>query len=267
LFKIETTKQWDNFASIYGAKDIRLRYQWFLFEFGKRASRLFYKHLLQQISEIPGSTNYKKSLMLAEVRDKGKMAWWAIVASAKPLGNAKYDPKTSLFVVASRFTNVDSDPVKEILEDMGPWTVDTIPFLPSARAGQVVLKEVSEDQVERTKEANLAQGQDTRSKMVKHGIPFEQRNVVYSKLRVIEDIEMNALRIEFGLAEKSKAHWRPSIRWIKRQGMARLEKDRDLIRVWIDPRFIKYRQFRHFRVKLKQAELKRIQNFQNKVRV
>jgi hypothetical protein len=248
---------------IYGSKDIVRRYEWFLFEYGKRASRLFYKHLLQQISEIPGTKNYKKALMLAEIRDRGRRAWWAIVASAKPMGAAQYSPKTSIFQVSSRFT-VDEDPVREILDEMGPWTVETIPFVPSPRAGQVVLKTVSEEQVKAVKEMNLRNGEKTNQAMIRHGISYTPRHVVYQKLRVIEDIEMNALRIEFGLAEKSKAHWRPSIRWIKRVGYRQLERDQDLIRVWMDATFAKYRLLRHFGVKLTPEELKRIQSFQDK---
>jgi hypothetical protein len=266
MINIKPNAAWNKMSKIYGAKDIKARYDWFLFEYGKRATRLFYKHLLQQITEIPGTKNYKKALMMAEVRDRGRRAWWAIVASAKPIGNAQYSHKTSLLTVVSRFPDVENDPVKEILEDMGPWTAETIPFLPSPRAGQVVLKKVSEAEVTRVRESNLRRGEKTRTAMIKHGISFTPRHVVYQKLRIIEDIEMNALRIEFGLAEKSKPHWRPSLRWIKTTGFRRLEKDKDLIRLWLDPTFAKYRLFRHFRVKLTPEEVKRIQNFQDKIR-
>ena len=267
LLQIKLSPQWQDVLSIYGAKDIRLRYQWFLFEFGKKATKLFYKHLLQQISTIPGTDNYRKSLIMAEIRDRGRGAWWAIVSSSKPIGNAKYDPKTSVFAVVSRFENIEADPVKEILESMGPWTVETIPFLPSPRSGQVVLKESSEEEVEAVKTANFKNAEKIRSAMVKHGIIFDPRHVVYQKLRVIEDIEMNALRIEFGLAKNSRPHWRPSLRWLRVQGMKRLETDKELTKVWVDPTFIKYRLFRHFRVKLNQADIKRIQKFQERVRL
>lgn len=267
MLKIETTVGWDNFVSIYGAKDIRLRYQWFLFEFGKRSAKLFYKHLMQQLSTLEGTSAYRRSLSVAEIKDSGKRAWWAIVSSAKPIGNAQYDPKTSIFIAASRFTNVEKDPVREILEAYGPWTVETIPFVPSSRAGQIVLKNVTEDEVTRVRETNIRRGEKIKAAMSSHGISFEPRQNVYQKLRVIEDIEANALRIEFGLAEKSKPHWRPSIRWLRKQGMQKMEKEKDLIRLWFDPKFVKYRSFRHLRVKLTQGEIKRIQNFQDKVRI
>lgn len=267
MINIQVTQSWNDFVSIYGSKDIQARYQWFLFEFGKRASKHFYKHILQQISTVPGTSTYRKSLMLAEMRDRSRNAWWAIVASGKPIGKAKHNPKTSLLIVASRYEGVSKDPVSEILESMGPWTVDTIPFIPNPRAGQVVLKQVSEEKIEQTKESNLEQGDVTRAAMIKHGIPFTPRHIVYDRLRVIEDVEMTALRIEFGLDKRPKAHWRPSLRWIKRQGIQALEKEIDLIAMWIDPSFGKYRLFRHFRVKFDQSDVNRIQKFQKKVRV
>jgi hypothetical protein len=130
-----------------------------------------------------------------------------------------------------------------------------------------VMLEMPEAKVKAILDSNMDQGQKTRSAMVAHGVPFEPRHSVYDKLKVIEDIELLALRIEFGLADKSKPHWRPSLRWLKRQGIEKLEKDNDLLRVWLDPAFGKYRLFRHSRIKLNPSELKRIENFQKKVRV
>jgi hypothetical protein len=266
LLKIEPSRQWGNFSKIYGSKDIVDRYQWFLFEFGKRGTKLFYKHLLQSISTIPGSDEYKKRLMIAEIRDGAKRSWWAIVASSKSLAAGEIDPKTSLLSVVSRFPGIDGDPVSEILESLGPWTVDTIPFLPSPRAGQVIVKQIDEDKLSRVADENFKRGDQTKSKMVKYGLPFVPRHVVYERLRVVRDLELEAIRAEFGLTEKAKPHWRPSLRWIKREGIRILEKDRDLIRVWVDPRFAKYRLFRHFRAKMSVKDLKRIQDFQSKVR-
>jgi hypothetical protein len=267
MFKITPNPQWKKFNSIYGSKDILDRYTWFLFEFGKRATKLFYKNLLQRISGLEGSTVYKKSLILAELRDKTRKSWWAVVSSAKPIGDAKYDPKTSIFTVVSRFpTRINDDPIEDILETHGPWTVETIPFIPSPRAGQVVLKTVTEDLVEKTKERNIRQGALIKAKMIRHGIEFTPRFMVYQKLRVIRDIEAEALRIEFGLVKKSKPHWRPSLRWIKKEGMKRLEKDDQLIRLWLDPRYTRYRLIRHYRIKLTQDEVKRMEKFQQKIR-
>lgn len=81
------------------------------------------------------------------------------------------------------------------------------------------------------------------------------------------DFELDAIRLEYGLAPGGKAHWRPALRWMKRQGLRQLEKEKDLVRVWVDPKFRKYRFRKRVRLKLSQDDLVRMEKFQDKVRV
>jgi hypothetical protein len=265
MLSIKPNSKWVGFSKIYG-KEVLHRYRWFLFEFGKRSTRLFYKHLLQSIRTIPGTTEYRKRLMITEIRDKGAKAWWAIVASGKQFGKAEYDPNRNIFQVATRFPGIEGDPVYEILELMGPWTVETLPFIPSQRAGQVVMRTVTEAEVESVKNKNFKNGALTKTKMIKYGLMFEPRHIVYRELRVMTDVEVEAIRMEFGLKEKAKPHWRPSLRWIKREGIRKLENDKELMRVWTDPKFLRFKLIRHLRTILRPAEVKRIQKFQNQIR-
>lgn len=267
LFKITLGSGWKTINAIFADKDIIERYRWFLFEFGKKSSKLFLRNIKDRIKTIPGSKDYKKRLILAEVRDKSAKSWWAIAVSAKPISESKYDPRTSIFHVVTRFPGASDDPVGEILESLGPWTVDTIPFVPSLRAGTVIQKTVSEKDYDRIKDMNFNNGTLTTKRMLKYGIVFDPRHVVYQRLRVIKDYEIEALGHEFGTIKDAKPHWRPSLRWIKRQGISKLEKDKELVRVFTDPKFGKWRQRRHLGVNLTQAELKLISRFQDKVRI
>lgn len=266
MISIEPNRKWKGFSAIYGNKDIIARYTWFLNEFGRRATKIFLKNLGQNISKIPGTQDYKKRLILAEIRDKGKRSWFAVVASAKNLDGAKYDALTSIFEVVSRF-DLPDDPVKVILQLMGPWTVDTIPFIPSERQGQVVMKTVDEKLVVQTREKNFAQGDKTTSAMIRYGLVYENRDAIYQKLKVVRDFELQAIRLEFGLVKEGQPHWRPSLRWMKKNGLKKIEKEKDFINVWFDPKFKKYRFKRQVKVKLTQDDLNRMEEFQNKVRV
>jgi hypothetical protein len=263
LISIQKNKQWLAFEKIYGSQDLIKRYYWFLFEFGKRTTKLYHKHLGEMITNTVGDRDYKKKLVLAEVRDRGRFAWWAIVASAKPITGMELDPHKTLFKVVPRF-EIAGDPVREILTKYGPWTVDTIPFIPSKRSGAVVAIDSDDHGVESTQARVKEDWKKINAKMVLFGIEFENRTNVYRKLSVLREIEVDAIRYEF---ISGKPHWRPSIRWLRKQGLSRMQKERDLIRVWIDPKFTKYRIFRHYRLKLSQDELKRIQDFQSKIRV
>ena len=240
------------------------RYRWFLYEFGKRVTRTFLKHLKAEIKGVQGTKDYRKSLVLAEIRDKGKASWFAVVATAKPM--AGHNPKESVLFVEARFKRND-DPVYAILERMGPWTVDTIPFLPNERQGQVILKQAKEKEVETLREVNFANGDALTSKMIVFGIEFTPRDKVYEELKVVRDIEIYALSLEFGMAQNAKPHWRPSLRWMQRNIVKFGQKDRDLFRVWYDPGFRKYRVQRRLQIRLTKKDLQRIQSFQDKVRV
>lgn len=263
MLEIKPNKQWKQFDRIF-REEMTDRYRWFLYEFGKRVTRTFLKHLKTEIKSIPGTEDYRKSLVLAEIRDKGKASWFAVVATAKPM--AGNDPKESVLIVEARFKRND-DPAFAILEQMGPWTVDTIPFLPSDRQGQVILKKEDPKVVETLREANFANGDKLTSKMIVFGIDFTPRDKVYEELKVIRDIEIQALSIEFGMAQNSKSHWRPSLRWMQRNIVKFGQKDRDLFRVWFDPNFRKYRVQRRLQIRLNKKDLQRIKSFQDKVRV
>lgn len=263
LLKITPSKEYRNFKRVFG-DEIKDRYQWFLYEFGKRVTRTFYKHLKADIKSIAGTSAYRKALVLAEIRDKGKKSWFAIIGSAKSI--AGHNPKEVVLEVVARFKRPD-DPVYVILEMMGPWTVDTLPFIPSERQGQVVLKKADPKDVETLREVNFALGDKLQSKMVRFGLSYTPRDQVYEDLKVVKDIEIQALSIEFGMSVNGKPHWRPSLRWLKRNGANQIMKDRDMFRVWYDPNFRKYRVLRKFRVQLSKKDLQRIQEFQDKVRV
>lgn len=214
---------------------------------------------------MAGTDEYRRRLVLAEIRDKGKASWFAVVASAKPLGTG-IDPEETVLEVVARFKAKD-DPVFVILETMGPWIVDTIPFVPSQRQGQVVVKKAKPKEVQALRDRQNGNLSNTTSKMVAFGIEFDPKDKIHSELRVLRNIEVEALAIEFGMAKNSKPHWRPSLRWIKRNIVQIATKERDLFRVWYDPEFKKYRVKRRLRVQLSVKDLQRIKEFQDKVRV
>lgn len=267
MISIKFNRQFKQVFDIYGdANDLKSRYDWFLHEAGKRLTKIFQKNLNQRLKTLPGGLDYKKRLVVAEIRDKGKRSWFAILARGKPVGSvASYDPNTSVFHVVSRY-QIEGDPVFEVLEALGPWTVDTIPFVPSARQGQVVMKTLPEKQAKAIREKNFNRGSLTTSRMLKFGLPFEDRDAVHKKLKVIRDLEVEAIRMEFGLT-KGKAHWRPSLRWLKQNAVVKLQRETDLWKIWVDPKFKKYRFRRPLKVKFSPADLKRIQKFQEKVQI
>jgi hypothetical protein len=265
VFRIEKNANWMKMEQLFN-EDLSMRFDWFLYEFGKRLTGLVLEELIGKLKNVKGTKDYQKRLAIAEIRDKGHRTWFAIAAKAKTLSQGEHDPKKSLLSVVPRFKLNIENPIEEILVNFGPWTAETIPFLPSLRQAVVVIKKSSEAKVATTKRRNLTEGQVIMSFMEKHGIELEPRFKIYQQLKVFPDLELEALRIEYGLAENSKSHWRPSISFAKRQAIELLKKDTDLIRALTDPNFKGYRSIKHVDDRMNSAEVKALDTFQTRIR-
>lgn len=265
MISIKPNAAWTEVDKIFG-KDILLRYEWFLNMFGQEAARLFHKHLLEATKTLPGGMQYKRRLALAEIRDKKRLYWTALVATAKRLGDARHDPATSVFQVIPRY-DLPEDPTRIILEKYGPWTIETIPFVPSPRQAQVVLKTVSPAQMKAVQAQNQFNSKSISVLMDRLGVVFQNRTDVYEELRVIRDFEVDAIAWEYGVRDGGRPHWRPSLRWLKTQGVKRLEKNKDLVAVFTRSSMRRYRIRRKLRLKLSLRDIQGLAKFQDKVRV
>jgi len=266
MIRIGKNLAWRNFEKLFD-NSITERFDWFMFEFGKRLTFLVHKELLGRLSKIKGTRDYQKRLLVAEIRNKGGRAWWAIAARATTIGQTEnYDPNTSILQVVPRYDIGKDDPIGEILINFGPWTAETIPFVPSQRQASVVMKKATTQTVTEIKRDNLANMAAIQGLMTKHELVFDTRNDVYRELKIVPDLEVEALRIEFGQAENSGAHWRPAIRFAKTKAIDKLMNDKDLIAVMTDPKFKNYKNKEHLTDFLNPSEVKALENFQRQLR-
>lgn len=263
MLRIKPTREWNSFYQIFG-REIVKRFNWFQFEFGKRMTCLVHQELLSRVSDIKGSKHYKKRIVVAELRRSGNRSWWAIVTKAKSLQEGNYESDKTLFSVVPRFELTDDNPIK-VLEKFGPFTVETIPYVPTLREAQIVAERATPDRVDRVRERNHAESNVVSSQLQQLGVQYDPRLAVYKKLRVVENLEALALGLEFGLVDGGKPHWRPAIRFAHRRGVTILKTDRDLIKVMTNSNFRRFSRLKHFRVKIKPSEVKALRRFQNKV--
>jgi len=264
MIEIKKNQWWKRFERLFDEEMLK-RYDWFLFEFGKRITRIVHEDLLGRISQIPGSTRYKKSLIVAEIRDKGNRAWWTIIAKSLPLESDEFAASRSVIRVVGRYDG-EENPVGEILERFSPWTIETIPFAPSARQAVVIIEEVGDAKVRQVANQKKQQMGDIIAAMKRFDLLFEPRFSVQKKLKVVTELEVEALRQEFGMVPGGKAHWRPAIKHGLKQGVRTLMKEKDLIKSITDPSFKKYKRKTHLRTFATKQDIKRIQLFQNKIR-
>lgn len=265
MLKISKSKSWKNLEAIFN-EDVVDRYNWFLFEFGKRITGIILEQLLGKLKDVKGTKSYQKRLAIAEIRDKNHRVWWAIAAKVKTLGQSEYDPDKSILEVVPRYKLAEEDPINEILVDLGPWTPETIPFIPSLRQAIIVIRNATEGNAKKIKKKNMIEGRTTMSFMRKHGIEPDPRFMVYQRLRVFPDLQVEALKIEYGLAENSKSHWRPAISFAKRDAIRQMQNEKDLIRAMTDPMFKGYKSIKHATDRMTLSEVRALYDFQTKIR-
>lgn len=265
MLSIKKNSAWIRFEKLFG-KDILKRYDWFLFEFGKKMTRLIHDELLGRIDEIKGAESYKKRLVIAEIRHSNERAWFAIAAKAISISDAKKESKNQILKVVKRFKLKDErDPIQEILEQYGPWTEESIPFVPSQRQAMIVVQNVSEEKYDEVLKRNAADIVEYTKLMSEFKINTQPRFDVKSKLKVVKDLEIQALKIEYRKVPDGKPHWRPSIKYGKTQGLRKLMTDKDLIRSMTEASFIKWKTRKHLRIKITASEYKIFDKFQRAI--
>ena len=87
-------------------------------------------------SRLPNTTEYRayrESLKIAEIKGmkEGKFGGFSIFADSKARRVKKVDRSKTVIYIRAKETRMDRPPEDvKILEDYGPWTVDTLPFWP-----------------------------------------------------------------------------------------------------------------------------------------
>lgn len=263
---IKLNQKWTQLEALFNSGELEDRYEWFLYEFGKRMTMLIHNELLGKISNLKGPADYKKRVVVAEIRDKGGKAWWAIAGLSKTLAQNEYDPEEAILNVVPRYALGDGNPIDDILVDLGPWTASTLPFVPSLRQAVVVIKRATPESVDQVRRKNLRQAENITKLMEDHDLEFDTRYKIYDKLKIVPDLAVEAMKLEFGLSEGGKAHWRPSIEWGKKYALDVLRKDTDLLRALTDPKFRGYKVKKHLEYVMTPTEVKRLEEFQRKLR-
>lgn len=265
MISIQKNAQWKNVEKLFD-KNIIKRYNWFLFEFGKRITRLINDQLLDGIDKIKGSSDYKKRLKIAELKASKDRSWFAIVARAETLSEERSSAKTFIIKVVNRFNLKDvRDPVKEILETYGPWTMETIPFVPFQRQAQLVIKTVDEETYLQVLMKNEQDKSKVNEIMASMKLERMTRASVKKGIKVVTDLTIRAMDLEFKKVPEGKPHWRPALRYGKTQGVMKLMMDKELIKAMTDPKFLKWRSKRHLRIFLTQSEYKQFEKFQKAI--
>jgi len=205
-----------------------------------------FKGLMLRIPSKDEYRAYRESLTLSEVKGMkaSKEASYVIRSDikARRVGKIERD-KVVLYVRAKTARPASTPPDIQILIDMGPWTVDTIPFWPPTGKALVVKRKVSKREVSDIRKKQMKQKTKVRSEMMKVGRRLGDKKkstagAVKGGGKAIPDVAMQALSLEFGGdGERAVPAWRESLLVAKTIGLKQAPRRyKQLHEMMYDPR-------------------------------
>lgn len=116
----------------------------------------------------------------------------------------------------------------QVLAEYGPWTYDTIPFMPAKRDATVIVRKADRSEVMRVSRARQKQARIVRVALNKSGKRYVRKRdklKLNKRLNKVPQVIFEALKLEFGLgADKARPHWRPSIQMLIRSGVRQFKR-------------------------------------------
>lgn len=170
---------------------------------------------------------YRESL---ELVDAGQGVF-AVQARNKARRVSQVDADATVLYVRPKSSRVlRLHPEIGVLARHSPWTMSTLPFFPNRRQATVISRKVRRSEIEHVTEDRNKDRRMWKAELERLGIRPDVKLRVPPKARVLPDVAFEALRIEFGLGGKdSRAHWRPALRALARQGISRMLSSRSPI--------------------------------------
>lgn len=190
----------------------------------------------------------------------------AIVYEAKAEAVRKKDADTTLIYVRKKKGGRMVHPGIYILMKQNPWTTDTLPWAPKSSDSQLLYRRASKNIVEITRKQRMRALPRVRIKLRRAGIAVgdEQMKGVKSA-RTFSDVAMQALRYEFGIGVRSKPHWRPAIRLVKKEGPLAFMKVKSLFRTMTDPSYRGWKLLGKLQKKINVQDVEDFNEFQKKI--
>jgi hypothetical protein len=177
------------------------------------------KGLMLRIPKRDEFRSYRESLKIAKVKGlpPGKEASYVVHSDIKSrrVGKLEQD-KIVLYVRAktARPSRVPKD--VQLLIDLGPWTLDTIPFWPPTGKALVVKRKVSKREVMDVRKKQEKQKAKVRSEVLKAGKKIDTKASLSGPRALVgkamPDVAMQAISLEFGGdGQRAIPAWRQSL--------------------------------------------------------
>lgn len=250
-----------------GARLRELR-RWMLYQMVEGAQR----GVLDYMPNTKAVAGYRKALRVSRVLAGGQLDAFAIHVDQKSSGVRTIDPRcTVVFIRVKRRRLVRPPPQVAVLQRYSPWTLDTLPFLPTRREAMIVSREVSAKEAHTVGQERRAEEKEWRAELTRVGsrtLPRKDR-LVFPKApgSAVPDVAFEALRLEFGMGgARAVPHWRPAIRDAPRALLrSTLQRRGDVVRLLTQPSFTGWRRWVPRLHPLRPAEARKFVAFQQRL--
>lgn len=233
------------------------------------------KGLMLRIPSKDEFRAYRESLILSKVSglDEEKEAIYVVRSDikARRVGKIERD-KVVLYVrpKTARPARVPKD--VQILIDMGPWTVDTMPFWPPAGKAIVIERKVSKREVSEVRKKQQKQKLKVRGALMKVGRKMGNNKAstvgdIKAGGKAIPDVAMQAISLEYGGdGTRAVPAWRESLIFAKSIGLqTAVRRYKELHEIMYDPRSKKWKHWPKVDDQISKSELGDYVAFQKKL--
>lgn len=226
--------------------------------------------LLQKLPKGERWAELRKALELVEVPGSGA-TYYAVRAKFRARRVKKVDVNRTVIYVRARKVLDRPKPEVQLLEDLGPWTPDSLPFWPTPKDAVVIQRQVSKREADKIAKQRGIDLPKVRREFDRIGFAVntkkhidEQPKRKGGRQKAIPDVAFEALSLEFGAPGiRPIPAWRVTLSDLKSFGLKQAHlKYRQLSRALTDPRDRSWGQWPLPQKRGKQSELKDYVPFQ-----
>lgn len=153
----------------------------------------------------------KKSLRVREITGLKEGHGYALMSLVQPKEVEEINGDTEILYVQAKRIQARIPQEIVILEDYGPWTIDTIPTWPNPRYARVITRTVRPQIVKRTREERKADQREWEAEFANTVVRRGRKLKVNAVRKAVPDVAFESLKYEFGIGAPPKPHWRPAL--------------------------------------------------------
>lgn len=223
------------------------------------------EHVQQDVkSRLPAQYKELSDALTVEMLP-GKNPVYVVRVAAKSRKLKTRESKESiLYVRPKKRTLRRVSKAIKVLEEFGPWTSDTLPFMPGPKEAIIVRQDASKKTVKKVRDDLASKESVWRARLTEAGKAVGAK-LKPKEIKVITDVHHQSVSLEFGLGVRSVPHWRPAVSWVHRSGPSEILSHEAVSRAMFDPKFTEWKKWKPASKIASPRAVKNLMAFQKKM--